>query len=145
MTRTGKNARTSIDPLSAAGRLVKAKSFHEVAKLSADLLQEDGMDRGPVVSNAILAAIAYSDAITIATTGKVSKGDHNNAATLLSECVGKDIKAIQLADFKNLLAIKDAVQYGARYTTPAMATKAMAQLGRFSEWAIAWLRDKGIQ
>lgn len=61
MTKGGKNARTGIDRLEAHGRLRKAKAFHLVARESIGILRDAGLDRAPVLSNAILAAIAYTD------------------------------------------------------------------------------------
>lgn len=144
MTRGGKNARTGVDRLEAHGRLRKAKAFHLVAKEALALLESRGIDRAPVLSNALLAAIAYVDAVTITADGSVNQKDHATASALLRRCVGNELPARQLNDLNGMLSIKDEVQYGARASLHDSALKMLEQLDRFSAWALAWLEARGV-
>ncbi len=144
MTRGGKNARTGLDRLEAGGRLRKAKAFHLVAKESITLLETAGLDRAPVLSNALLAAIAYTDAVTITANGSVNQKDHATAPAVLRDCVGRDLPDGRLNDLKGMLSVKDEVQYGARTSLHDSAARALEQLDRFSAWALSWLEAKGV-
>ncbi len=85
MTKEGKNARTGIDRLEAHSRLRKAKAFHLVARESIGILRDAGLDRASVLSNAVLAAVAYTDAVTIASDGRMNQKDHATAPAVLRE------------------------------------------------------------
>ena len=139
MTRGGKNAKTGIDRLEAHGRLRKARAFHRVAQEALVLLETEGLDRAPVLSNATLSAIAYTDAVTIIADGRVNQKDHATAAALLRDCLGRDLPDGRLTDLRGLLAVKDEVQYGARISPHETAAKAIERLDRFATWAVAWL------
>ena len=102
------------------------------------------LDRGPVLSNATLAVIAYADAVTITADGRVNQKDHASAAALLSHCLGRELPDGRLSDFRALLSVKDEVQYGARISSPDAAARALDQLDRFAEWSLAWLAARGL-
>ena len=92
MTRGGKNARRGVDRLEAAGRLRKARAFHRVAQDAFALLEREALDHAPVLSNASLAAIAYTDAVTISADGSVNRKDHstqeNRTSNFLDSRIG---------------------------------------------------------
>jgi hypothetical protein len=144
MTREGKNAKTGIDRLEAIGRLRKAMAFHRAAQDALALLEREGLDRAPVLSNATLSAIAYADAVTIAADGRVNQKDHATAPALLRACIGRDLPDGRLSDLRGLLAMKDEVQYGARTSPHETAAKAVERLDRFAVWAMSWLEAKGV-
>lgn len=150
MIKGGKNARTGIDRLEAHGRLRKAKAFHLVARESIGILRDAGLDRAPVLSNAVLTAVAYTDAVTIASDGKVNQRDHATAPAVLRECVGRELPEGPLSDLKGvlsvkgMLSVKDEMQYGARVSLHNDAERALEQLDRFAAWASSWLEAKGI-
>jgi hypothetical protein len=144
MTRSGKNARRGVDRLEAAGRLRKARAFHRVAQEAFAMLESEGLDHAPVLSTASLAAIAYTDAVTISADGSVNQKDHSTAPALLRDCIGRDLPDGRLADLRGLLSMKDEVQYGARTSTRDAAAKAVEQLDRFAAWAVSWLEAKGV-
>lgn len=144
MTKGGKNARTGIDCLEAHGRLRKAKAFHLVARESIGILRDAGLDRVPVLSNAVLAAVAYTDAVTIASDGRTNQKDHATALAVLRECVGRELPEGPLSDLKGMLSVKDEMQYGARVSLHKDAERALEQLDRFAAWTSSWLEAKGI-
>jgi hypothetical protein len=144
MTRGGKNARRGVDRLEAAGRLRKARAFHRVAQDAFALLEREALDHAPVLSNASLAAIAYTDAVTISADGSVNRKDHSTAAALLRDCVGRDLPDARLPDLRSLLSMRDEVQYGARTSAREAAARAVEQLDRFAAWAVSWLEAKGV-
>jgi hypothetical protein len=43
------------------------------------VLEAARLDRAPVHSNALLAAIAYTDAVTITANGRLNQKDHSTA------------------------------------------------------------------
>jgi len=144
MTRSGKNARTAVDRLEAHGRLRRAKAFHLVAKESLTLLEKAGLDRAPVHSNALLAAIAYTDAVAITANGSLNQKDHSTAPAVLRDCVGRDLPDGRLNDLKGMLSVKDEVQYGVRTLAQDGAERTLEQLDRFSAWALSWLEARGV-
>lgn len=144
MTRGGKNARDGVDRLEVTGRLRKARAFHRVAQAAMPLLASEALDRAPVLSNAALAAIAYVDALTIASDGKVNLKDHATAPTLLRACLGRHLPDARLADLRGILSLKDEVQYGVRIAPPVQAEQVLDRLDRFAAWAEGWLRSNGI-
>ncbi len=143
MTKGGKNAKRGVDRREAGGRPRKARAFYRVAQDALALAKREGLDRAPVLSAAILAAIAYTDAVTIAADGCVNQKDHATAPALPRDCVGRDLPDGRLTDLRSLLSIKDEVQYGARSFSQETAAPAVEQLDRFAARATHWLEEKG--
>ncbi len=134
-----------VDRLQAAGRLNKAKAFHAVARAALSLLEEARLDRAPALSNAALAAIAYSDAVIITADGKLNQKDHMTVLDLLLECLGREMPKDRLGDLRAILSLKDEVQYGARLSATDQAEQVLQRLDRFAEWARDWLATRGIR
>lgn len=141
MTRTG--AAKSVEASIAPGRLAKARAYHAVASMAAVLLE--GRDRDPVVGNAILAAIAYCDAITAAKVQRVSQQDHAAAVKLLRDALGNELPKSQETNLATLLGRKNEVQYGARPLASEAAEQALRRLDEFGAWAVETLRMMGVE
>ena len=93
---------------------------------------------------AILAAIAYADAITAAYGGMVNQTDHRAATKLLRDTLGKTLPDAQERRFARLLGRKDEVSYGARPGRDDDASQTVEQLGEFATWARATLAARGV-
>jgi hypothetical protein len=142
MTRTGAAKRVAASY--ALGRLRKAVAFHEVARIAAEQIERIG-DPDPVLSNAILAAIAYTDAITAAFGGEVNSKDHAAAAKLLRDSLGAELPDAQERRLVRLLGSKDEVQYGARAGRRDHAAARIEDLEAFARWAVALLAERGLR
>ena len=90
------------------------------------------MTRDPVSSNAILAAIAYTDALTAAYQGRVNQRDHTAAVKLLRDALGKALPDAQERRLARLLGRKDEVHYGSRQGRGGDAEQILAALDEFA-------------
>lgn len=141
MTRTGPSR--PADRAHAAGRFGKAVAFHEVARLALEHVAHIG-DPDPILSNAILAAIAYTDALTVAYGGRVNQKDHAAAVKLLRDTLGKALPDAQERRLQRLLARKDEVQYGSRAGRSQEAELFMQNLDEFAIWAREMLAARSV-
>ena len=99
-------------------------------------------DAGPLMSNMILGAIAYVDALTAAIAGKINQTDHQAAIKLLRDTLGAGLPRAQETNLKTLISIKDEVQYGATFEPIQDAEALMKRAKAFSEWAEGELRRR---
>jgi hypothetical protein len=127
----------------AIERLLKAQAYRKTAGLAAEFI-EDLSDPDPISSNAVLAVIAFTDAITIAVQEQISQDDHAAAIKLLRDCLGNALPGVQERNLQKLLAIKGEVQYGARRGRSEEARLSIRLMDEFAEWAIGALRDRGV-
>lgn len=141
MTRAGVSK--SVDAAHAFGRLLKARAFHEAALLALEHA-ERLRDPAPVAANAILAAVAYADAVTAAYGGRVNQKDHAAAPRLLRDVLGKNLPDQQERRLVRLLGRKDEIQYGARLTRNEEAEQLLAHLKEFGAWAEVMLAALAI-
>jgi hypothetical protein len=141
MTRKGPSR--PVDATFAFGRLRKALAYHEVARLAFAYLDRV-RDADAVASNAVLAAIAYTDAITAACGGRVNQKDHIASVSLLRDTLGKALPEAQERRLIRLLGRKDEIQYGARTGRMEDASQVITNLDEFSEWAKTVLLSRGV-
>ncbi|HKP74414.1 MAG TPA: hypothetical protein VJT67_02675 [Longimicrobiaceae bacterium] len=115
-----------------------ALSFLEGARILAELADENDPTGNAIAVITVHAAIAWSDALTIAYAGmKSTDGDHNRAADLLHNALGARIDAQALRSLRMVLHKKDTVAYrGDYYRVP----DALALLERAEEFC-AWAND----
>lgn len=105
MARQGKTQ--LVDKEFVAARLGAAKTYLRQAEFTLDF--DDDPHRFRVAaSSAILGAIAASDAATGHALGKVSRGSHDEAVSLLRQIVGGKSAATKLG---RMIADKTEVQY----------------------------------
>jgi len=67
-----------------------------------------------VRSPMVLAAIAYSDAVTARFLGRVNQVDHAALPKLLRDALGNQLPDAQMRRLRRILQEKDETQYGAR-------------------------------
>jgi hypothetical protein len=116
------------------GRLENARAF---LKSAEDLLglAEISTNCNPVISSAINASIAFTDAITIKFAGIQNTGDHGGAPAALRNALGKRADKHQISRLTRLLSRKDSAQYGHRAASYDEASAALQLARRFAEWA----------
>ena len=136
MTRTG--ASKLVDAGFAAGRLTKARAFHEAARIMQEHAARLG-DPAPVAANAILAAVAYADALTASFGGRINQQNHAAAPKLLRDALGAAVPDAQAKRLARLLGRKDEMQYGARLSRSQDAAQILEDLDNFAAWAAGML------
>lgn len=120
------------------GRRDNARAFLSSAeKLLA--LAEVGTNCNPIISAAINACIAFTDAVTIKYAGIQNTGDHGIASRALRNALGNRADKGQLTRLTRLLSRKDDSQYGHRSASYEDAASILEQARRFAEWAEAEL------
>jgi hypothetical protein len=132
MVRTGPTR--PVDEHQASQRLRLARAYREAAEAGYALLDE-GEPGNPVVSNAILSAVAYADAVTARYLGEVNQQDHSAAPKLLRKALGAALPRAQERRLSQLLQLKDTAQYGSRIMTREQARSSVEALGLFAAWA----------
>lgn len=137
MTRIG--PRKSVDATHWEGRVRAARTYHLAAQ-EALALAEPGRNCGPVVSHAILAVIAYADAVTARKAQVVNQLDHGSAPRLLREVLGNNLPDAQERRLRRLLGRKDEIQYGVRHVPLDDAQQVVSDLDAFGTWAEDVLR-----
>ena len=132
MTRGGRQRKVSSDEW--RGRLDNARAFLQSAH---DLLAlaEAGGNGNPIMSQAINAAVAYADALTIRAAGIHNTGAHQNVPLALRQALGERADADQVQRLGRIIARKDATQYGHRHAGIDEARPLVEQCGRFAAWA----------
>ena len=81
---TGRSPRKRVDPQYWSGRLRVAKAYMEAAQ-QAMLLAESGQNGNPIISQIVLAAIAYGDSLTAKRASVINQQDHAAAPRLLRD------------------------------------------------------------
>lgn len=130
------NRRNAEDQAAARGRLRKARTFLRAA--------EDGLaladDRGPgdaIMSNAVLAAIGFADALTMKFGGVKNEGDHAELPRTLRRTLGNRLPTEQETRLGRIIALKNEIQYEHRTASLPEARDLWAQVRRFADWAEA--------
>lgn len=120
-----------VDRAYADIRLNDARAFLQQAEISLQLVEGPRRD-ATVVSSAVLAGIAASDAVCAMVLGMVSVGAHTQAVRLLSRVSGS-VKAVN--DLSRLTAIKTAAQYTGKSMSERQTADAVARARRLLEFA----------
>lgn len=110
----------------AQQRLAHARSFLEVAELTADV-NDPSLEHGSVAASvAILAGIAAADAACCQELGRRSRSDdHHDAEALLEEITPGGKRAA--SQLRQLVNIKDAAHYGFIGVTASQLKRALRQ------------------
>lgn len=135
MTRKGR----SKNMADWSGRLANARAYLQHAR-DAVALGHDGMNANPIVSHIVLAAIAFSDALTAKLKGSVNQQDHRAAPRLLRDALGNRLPNEEEKRFRTILEEKDVAQYGVKIGRLSEAKKLLEKLERFAAWAETELR-----
>jgi hypothetical protein len=131
---TGKNPRKKVDALYWQGRLRVAQAYLEAAQ-QAHLLAEVGQDCNPVISQIVLAAIAFGDSLTAKRAQVVNQQDHAQAPRLLRDVLGNLLPDGHERRYRRILSFKDEVRYGTRQATRDEAGRLLADLEELARWA----------
>lgn len=121
------------DPGDAPGRLKKARVFLRAAEEGLALADEDGTG-DPIMSNAVLAAIAYADALTMKSAGVKNEGDHMTLPRTLRRSLGNRLPREQETRLRRILALKNEIQYEHRTSSIPEARELVGSVRRFAEW-----------
>ena len=123
----------------ARQRLTQARSFLEVAELTADV-DDLNLEYGSVAASvAVLAGIAAADAACCQALGRRSRSaDHHDAETLLAEVTPGGKRAA--GQLRKLLTLKDAAHYGFISVTAAQLKQSLRQARQLVEFAEAALQ-----
>ncbi|MFC1539853.1 hypothetical protein ACFL41_00015 [Gemmatimonadota bacterium] len=95
----------------------------------------DGQIGDPIMSNALLAAIAYADALTIKFGGILNQQDHARLIAALQSALGNRASKEQLNRLGRLLKMKNQIQYDHTVCTIQDAREYVGQVRRFASWA----------
>jgi hypothetical protein len=90
---TGQGPRKAVAAGHAPARLLQAREFHGSARSLVTLAQSRSYNAA--VALMVIAAIAYSDAITARARGVVNQQDHQSAPRLLREVLGHRLPGSQ--------------------------------------------------
>lgn len=132
MARPGKGKRVSRGEWQ--GRLDAGKSFRKAAQDLLDLAEESSAGN-PIIAQAVLAAIAYGDAITVKFGQFQNTAVHAALPRAIRSVLGSRFPQAQSTRLTRLLGLKDESQYGHRMASVREARDVMEQLDRFADWA----------
>jgi hypothetical protein len=131
---TGKSPRKRVDALYGQGRLRAAQAYLEAAQ-QAMLLAEPAQNANPIISQIVLATIAYGDCLTAKRAQVINQQDHAAAPRLLRDVLQNTLPDTQERRYRRILGFKDEVQYGARAAQVEEAARLLADLENFAQWA----------
>lgn len=132
MTRSG--PRKKVDATYLVGRLIQARAYFEAARQAVNVA-EPGQSANPIISQIVLATIAYGDCLTAKRAQVINRQDHAAAPKLLREVLREALPAEQERRYRRILAEKDGAQYGARAAKLGHAQHLLADLDEFARWA----------
>ncbi len=116
------------------GRLQLARAFLKAARNEPELAAESDIGN-PIISQAVMSAIAYADALTAKFVGRVNQQEHSGAVRALRAALGKRLPGEQERRLSRILGEKDAAQYSPRAKRKSEALRILADLERFAAWA----------
>ncbi|HEY5943355.1 MAG TPA: hypothetical protein VIT89_10920 [Solirubrobacterales bacterium] len=118
----------------ARQRLAQARSYMDVARLTADERDPNLEYAAVAASVAILAGIAAADAACCQALGRRSRSDnHHDAEALLAEITPGGKEAAK--HLRQLIDIKDTAHYGFLSITAAQLKRALRQAQHLVEFA----------
>ncbi|CAN5788450.1 hypothetical protein BH23GEM7_BH23GEM7_39500 [soil metagenome] len=116
------------------GRLQNARDFLQAAR-NAAALAEASANGNPIMSQVVLAVIAYGDALTIRFGGIQNEHDHRQLVRALRYTLGNAADAEQLTRLGRIIGRKDQIQYDHRTASLDEARGLLEQAERFAVWA----------
>jgi hypothetical protein len=123
-------------PAEAARRARLARAYLVLAEQAAT--EEGDETRTAAAGNAVLAAIAASDALTCARLGRHSRRQDHKEATALLKTVRPDGASLA-RDLNTVLGAKDAAHYGSVFVSAATLKSTLRAAGRLVDAAEAAL------
>lgn len=122
------------DPDSWVGRRRKARAFLKAARDLLALSEPDAV-ADPILSDALLAVIAYADALTIRFGGIRNAQDHSGVTRALKHALGDRADPTQLQRVERMIGLKNEIQYDHRTADVNEARRFVEQADRFALWA----------
>lgn len=138
---TAKGSRKKVDAAFGAGRLESAKAHRALAEQAMGSLQ-DVQWGNAVISNIVLSAIAYTDALTANFAGEINQQDHAAAGKTLRNALGNMLPREQENALRRILDNKDSAHYGAKPRRLSEAWHLMELLHSFGDWAEDIIRTR---
>lgn len=132
MTRLG--PRKKVDPGYWRLRRATGRDYLRHAEDALTLSAPSG-NYAPAASQAILAVVAYVDALTAYRMQQVNQRTHLGATALLRDALGRELPDVQERRVRRLIARKDEVQYGVAMLTRQRAQELIAEVAMFVQWA----------
>jgi hypothetical protein len=117
-----------------AGRRDAGRAHLKAARNACEVAEESD-DCRLVMQGAILAAIAYGDALTIKVAGIRNEADHQRLPATVRHALGNAAPAAELTRLTRLLARKDDSAYGHRFIPMRDARDALEKAEAFAAWA----------
>jgi hypothetical protein len=105
-------------------------------------LLEDNTNAKGIAADAVLAAIAFGDAITVQRLGVHNAQDHGQLPDLVERALGKQRDNGQITRLRRILARKGEAHYGGKYWMRDDATEYLEQVRRFANWAENMLQER---
>lgn len=112
----------------------QARAYLDAAQ-QAMTLAEPSQNANPILSQIVLAAIAFGDSLTARRAGVINTQDHSAAPRLLRDVLRESLPDAQERRYRRILATKDESQYGARSATLEYAQRLLNDIEEFSRWA----------
>lgn len=135
--------RKQLDPSLAAKYHRVALALGNSARDLCSVAEDADLYGNAIAIVAIHAAIAHSDALSIAYGGfKSTEGDHERAADTLLAALGSRADAGQIKALRSIIAEKDAVSYQGVYYSVEEARAVVQALMRFAKWAEDMYRQR---
>jgi len=131
---TRQTPRRKVDASFAEGRLKLARAYLAAARLETTLISASDVGN-PAMSQIVLAAVAYTDALCARYAGYVNQQNHAAAVQTLRDALGKRLPTAQPTRLNRILGEKDDVQYGMRLKSIDDARHLLEQLQEFAAWA----------
>lgn len=104
------------------------------AQNKLDLLDEGTNAKG-IAADAVLAAIAFADAVTVQRLNQHNVADHSALPDLVQRALGRDAAKDQVTRLRRVIAEKSRAQYGGSTWSQADADDYLKQVRRFCVWA----------
>jgi hypothetical protein len=124
--------RAPCGPTEAARKVRLARAYLDQAEQAVGLDTQEG--RNVAAGNAVLAAIAASDALTCLRLGRHSRGQAHQEATALLRTIRPD-GATLAKNLHTALGVKDAAHYGSVFVSAATLRSTLRAATRLVEAA----------
>ncbi len=112
----------------------KARAFLKASEDGLELADEHGPG-DPIMSNAVLAAIGFADALSMKFAGTKNDDDHSELPRTLRRALGNRLPKAQERRLARILSLKNEIQYEHRTASVQEARDLLVQVRRFAEWA----------
>lgn len=130
----GRGSWRRVDRSQWSGRLQNARDFMKAAR-DALTLADESANGNPIMSQVVLASIAYGDALTIRFGGIQNEQDHRQLVRTIRHALGNAADAEQMTRLARIIGRKDEIQYDHRTASIDEARRLLEQAERFAAWA----------